>query len=167
MSSKFPKYLPVPLILPGEKTSAQELLFHFTVCLHLIAVREWTQVKQAKGQGRKLWLSRFYNQFLCERKTIFHNHFMPLNLNKRNELNEALQNTAVINRKSFSLPSLVHGQKYYSQIKIYNNKKNLANLLKHADRWMELHEVNGASITCVLSINSSRSGNINQWPLSR
>ena len=91
---------------------------------------------------------------------------MSLNLNKRNE---ALQNTAVIDRKSLSLPSLVHGKApkvLHMQIKIHNNEKNLANLLKHADRWMKFHEVNGASISCVFSLNSSRSGDINQLPLS-
>ena len=91
---------------------------------------------------------------------------MSLNLNKRNK---ALQNTAVINRKSLSLPSLVHGKPpkaLHTQIKIHNNEKNLANLLKHADRWMKFHEVNSASITCIFSINSSRSGDINQSPLS-
>ena len=60
------------------------------------------QVKQAKGQGRQLRLPRFYNKFRHKRKAMFHNHFMSLNLNKRHELNEALQNTAVIDRKSLA-----------------------------------------------------------------
>ena len=93
---------------------------------------------------------------------------MSFNLNKRNELNEALQNTVVINWRSLSLSSLVHGKTpkvLHTQIKVYNNEKNLANSLKHADRWIKFHEVNGASITCVFSINSSWSGDINQLPL--
>ena len=70
---------------------------------------------------------------------------MSLNLNKRNELDEALQNTAVVNWKSLSVPSLVHGKTpkvMHTQIKIYDNEKNLANLLKHADRSMKFQRFN-------------------------
>ena len=70
---------------------------------------------------------------------------MSLNLNKRKELNEALQNTAVVDRKSLSLPSPFHGKTpkvLHMQIKIYDNEKNLANFLKHADRSMKFQRFN-------------------------